>query len=142
METEARGSHRSPPSGRAMGRHNPFPAPRIPAGADRLIRDSSTCNASPAGRLMATFQAQAVLRRTSQKSPLKLAGVTLERTFYPRNSAEATGPLTLTRGLVALAPLASVDAADAAGAAAIANVDARDAWIGLNEPEPPVGRPA
>ncbi len=91
---------------------------------------------------MATFQTQAVLRRTSQKTPLKLAGVTLERTFYPRNSAEASGPLHLTRGLVALAPFASVDAADAAGAAAIANVAARDAWVGLSETDPPVGRPA
>ena len=90
---------------------------------------------------MATFQTQAVLRRTSQNTPLKLAGVTLDRTFYPGNAEEATGLLTLTRGLVALAPLASVEAADAAGAAAIANVDARDAWVGLNELEPPVGRP-
>ena len=62
--------------------------------------------------------------------------------FYPRNSVEATGPLSLTRGLVALAPLTAVDATDAAGAAVIANVDAEDAWVGLNEPDLPGGPPA
>lgn len=91
---------------------------------------------------MPTFQAQAVLRRSSQGTPLRLAGVTLDSMFYPRNSAEAIGPLKLASGLVALAPLDSVDAPDAAGAATIANVDARDAWVGLNEPEPPAEHPA
>ena len=89
---------------------------------------------------MARFQTQAVLRRTSRATPLRLVGITLDSRFYPRSLAEATGPLTLTKGLVALAPLAAVDAFDAEGAAAIANADAHEAWIGLDDPDPGRGR--
>jgi hypothetical protein len=85
---------------------------------------------------MTTYHSQAVLRRASRTTPLRLAGVTLDKTFFPRASGEATGPLTLARGLVALAPLAQVEASDAASAAVIANVDARDAWAGLDAPRP------
>ncbi len=81
-----------------------------------------------------TYHTQAVLRRASTTTPLRLAGVTLDRTFFPRDSGEATGPLTLARGLVALAPLAPVEARNAVSAAVIANLDARDAWAGLDGP--------
>lgn len=83
---------------------------------------------------MARFQTQAVLRRTSRKTPMTLVGITLDNTFYPRSPADATGPLTLTKGLVALAPLTVVDADHAVDAAEIAQVDARDAWAGLDGP--------
>lgn len=82
-------------------------------------------------RLMARYQTQAVLRRASQWTPLVLVGITLDSTFYPQSGAEASGPLTLNRGLVALAPLAAVEARSPAAGAVTANRDARDAWRGL-----------
>ena len=91
------------------------------------------------------FQTQAVLRRRSQTDSLTLVGVTLDKTFFP-NDADAGSqdgePLTLTKGLVALAPLSSVDAVDATDAAVTANADARESWKGLepgtrNEPPTP-----
>lgn len=60
-----------------------------------------------------------------------LVGITLDSTFYPQSAADASGALTLTRGLVALAPLAAVEAESRVAAAAAANRDARDAWRGL-----------
>ena len=87
--------------------------------------------AQPPRRPFVRFQAQAVLRRVTQSTPLRLIGVTLDNTFYPQAAAEATGPLVLRKGLVALAPLTAVDAFHAADAAAIANVEAREAWKGL-----------
>lgn len=86
--------------------------------------------------LMARYQTQAVLRRASEWTPLVLVGITLDSTFYPQTSAEASGPLNLTRGLVALAPLAAVEAESPAAAAVAANSDARDAWRGLGSARP------
>lgn len=88
---------------------------------------------------MVRYQTQAVLRRTSPATPLLLVGVTLDNTYYPGNPAEATGELDLTKGLVALAPLTSVEAPDAVHAAAMANLDARAAWKGLDWPAPSEG---
>ena len=82
---------------------------------------------------MVRFQTQAVLRRATQEDPLRLVGITLDSTFYPQPADEGTGPLVLTKGLVALAPLTAVDALHAADAAVIANVDAREAWQGLEK---------
>lgn len=81
---------------------------------------------------MALFQTQAVLRRASRARPLVLVGITLDSTFYPDTPADALGPLTLTKGLVALGPLTAVDAAHPADAAEIAKVDARESWSGLD----------
>lgn len=88
---------------------------------------------------MARYQAQAVLRRTSKRTPLVLVGITLDSTFYPLSAADASGPLILTRGLVALAPLAAVEADSRLAAAGTANRDARDAWRGLGSPGPTRG---
>ena len=90
---------------------------------------------------MARYQTQAVLRRTSTAHPLLLVGITLDETFYPRTTADATGTLVLTKGLVALAPLSAVDAADAPKAAVIANAEAGVTWHGL-EPGPSRRTPA
>ena len=90
---------------------------------------------------MAPNQTQAVLRRTSSADPLLLVGITLDETFYPRTAADATETLVLTKGLVALAPLSAVDAADTPKAAVIANADAGVAWHGL-EPGPNRRTPA
>lgn len=79
---------------------------------------------------MARYQTQALLRRTSRTTPLLLVGITLDSTFYPGSPADATGPLLLTKGLVALAPLTAVDAQHADAAAAIANRDAREGGQG------------
>lgn len=62
---------------------------------------------------------------------MRLVGVTLDGAFYPRTAADATGALTLTKGLVALAPLSPVDAQDALQGAALASEDADEAWTGL-----------
>ncbi|GAC1663972.1 MAG: hypothetical protein NVS9B8_03650 [Candidatus Limnocylindrales bacterium] len=83
---------------------------------------------------MTRFQTQAVLRRTSRATPLLLVGITLDNTFYPGTPDDATGPLSLTKGLVALAPLTAVDAPHAVDAAVMANVDAREAWADLGAP--------
>lgn len=80
---------------------------------------------------MTRFQTQAVLRRTSSTTPLVLVGVTLDRTLYPDAPADATGPLHLTKGVVALAPLSAVDAVHPVDAAEIAKIDARASWAGL-----------
>ena len=80
---------------------------------------------------MTLYQTQAVLRRSSATTLLMLVGVTLDSTFYPGTPADATGPLRLTKGLVALAPLTAVDAQHADAAAVIANREAREAWAGL-----------
>ena len=68
-----------------------------------------------------------------------LVGITLDSTFYPQSAAEASGPLTLIRGLVALAPLAAVEAESPAAAAVTANSDAREAWRGLRSAWPTQG---
>ncbi len=66
--------------------------------------------------------------------PLKLVRVTLDGKFSPGTPAHATGPLMLTKGLEALAPLTAADASEAVDAAVIAHVDARDAWGGPSLP--------
>lgn len=83
---------------------------------------------------MPRFQSQAVLRRTTPKSPLLLVGVTLDGAFYPRSPGDATGRLVMTKGLVALGPLTSVEAPDATQAASLAIVDALAVWNGPNSP--------
>lgn len=89
---------------------------------------------------MVRYQTQVVLRRTSPPTPLLPVGVTLDNTYYPGNPAVATGKLTLTQGLAALAPLPTVDAPDPVRAAAIANPDARNAWKGMRRPWPTEGQ--
>lgn len=84
---------------------------------------------------MVRYQTQAVLRRTSRTTPLKVVGVTLDSTFFPGSAEDATGPLTLDKGLVALAPLSAVDARGAAEAATSANLDAMETWSGVQGPE-------
>ena len=81
---------------------------------------------------MNRYQAQAVLRRTSALTPLRLVGVTLASVFFPRTPADGAGPLLLTKGMVALAPLTAIDAEDPASAAIIARDDAQAAWRGLD----------
>ncbi len=98
-----------------------------------LVRTSSRL-LQPGRIPMTRYQTQAVLRRTSHTTPLALVGVTLDHTFYPSNAAEASGTLSLAKGLVALAPLTSVEATDPVKAAAIANLDAGQAWTGLDGP--------
>jgi hypothetical protein len=80
------------------------------------------------------YHAQAVLRRSARHAPLLLVGVTLDSTFFPRNPADATTPFVLTKGLVALAPLTSVDATRPEAAATVAMLDARRTWSGRNSP--------
>lgn len=69
--------------------------------------------------------------------PLRLVGVTLNRTFFARSLGDATGTLLLTKGLVALAPLSPVDAVDSSEAAAVAMADAGMAWSGAHSPAGP-----
>ena len=81
---------------------------------------------------MNRYQAQAVLRRTSTLTPLRLVGVTLASVFFPRTPADGGRPLLLTKGLVALAPLTAIDAKDPGSAAIIASDEAQAAWRGLD----------
>jgi len=83
---------------------------------------------------MMRYQPQAVLRRMSLTAPLVLVGVTLDSTFFPRHARDATSRLVLTKGLVALAPLATVTAADSSDAAVSALADASALWSGSHSP--------
>jgi hypothetical protein len=78
------------------------------------------------------LQAQAVLRRADLAAPLRLVGVLMAGAFHPLTAQDAWGPLHLELGLVALAPLATVEAADASAGSAEAMVEARRHW---SEPE-------
>lgn len=83
------------------------------------------------------LQAQAVLQRMDPEAPLRLVGVLLAGAFHPLTAQEAWGPLHLEVGLVALAPLTPVVAADESAGAAVAMVEARGQWS-----EPGAGRGA
>lgn len=74
------------------------------------------------------LQAQAVLRRADLAAPLRLVGVLMAGAFHPLTAQDAWGPLHLEVGLVALAPLTPVIAADAGAGAAEAMVEAREQW--------------
>ena len=74
------------------------------------------------------LQAQAVLRRADLVAPLRLVGVLMAGAFHPLTAQDAWGPLYLEVGLVALAPLTPVVAADASAGAAEAMVEARGHW--------------
>jgi hypothetical protein len=74
------------------------------------------------------LQAQAVLRRVDVAAPLRLVGVLMAGAFHPLTAQDAWGPLHLEVGLVALAPLTPVVAADAGAGAAEAMVEAREQW--------------
>ena len=81
------------------------------------------------------YQVQAVLRRVTRKAPLLLVGVTLDSKFYPRTAKDATGTLSLTKGLVALSPLSAVDAQGPAEAAPVAMAEANEDWDGDHSPD-------
>jgi len=74
------------------------------------------------------LQAQAVLRRVDLAAPLRLAGVLIGGAFHPLTAQDAWGPLHLEVGLVALAPLTPVVAADVGAGAAEAIEEARGQW--------------
>jgi hypothetical protein len=74
------------------------------------------------------LQAQAVLRRADLATPLRLVGVLMAGAFHPLTAQDAWGPLHLEVGLVALAPLTPVVAADPSAGAAEAMVEARGHW--------------
>ena len=74
------------------------------------------------------LQAQAVLRRADLAAPLRLVGVLMAGAFHPLSAQDAWGPLHLEVGLVALAPLTPVVAADASAGAIEAMVEARVHW--------------
>lgn len=74
------------------------------------------------------FQAQAVLRRADLAAPLRLAGVLVAGAFHPLTVQDAWGPLHLEVGLVALAPLTPVIAADVDEGASLAMAEAREHW--------------
>ncbi len=74
------------------------------------------------------LQAQAVLRRADLAAPLRLVGVLMAGAFHPLTAQDAWGPLHLEVGLVALAPLTPVVAADASVGAVEAMVEARGHW--------------
>jgi len=76
------------------------------------------------------LQAQAVLRRVDLEAPLRLVGVLMAGAFHPLTVQDAWGPLHLEVGLVALAPLTPVVAADSTSAAAQAMREAREHWSG------------
>ena len=75
------------------------------------------------------LQAQAVLRRADLAAPLRLVGVLMAGAFHPMTAQDAWGPLHLEVGLVALAALSPVVAADSREGAAEAMVEARAHWI-------------
>jgi hypothetical protein len=74
------------------------------------------------------LQAQAVLRRVDLAAPLRLVGVLIGGAFHPLTAQDAWGPLHLEVGLVALAPLTPVFAADLGAGAAEAIEEARGQW--------------
>jgi len=74
------------------------------------------------------LQAQAVLRRVDLAAPLRLVGVLMAGAFHPLTTHDAWGPLHLEVGLVALAPLTPVVAADGSTGAAEAMEEARGQW--------------
>lgn len=74
------------------------------------------------------LQAQAVLRRVDLAAPLRLVGVLVGGAFHPLTAQDAWGPLHLEIGLVALAPLNPVVAADLGAGAAQASEEARGQW--------------
>ena len=74
------------------------------------------------------LQAQAVLRRADLEAPLHLVGVLMAGAFHPLTAQDAWGPLHLEVGLVALAPLTPVVAADTSSGAVEAMVEARGRW--------------
>jgi hypothetical protein len=74
------------------------------------------------------LQAQAVLRRADLAAPLRLVGILMAGAFHPLTTQDAWGPLHLEVGLVALAPLTPVVAADARAGAAEAMQEARGHW--------------
>ena len=74
------------------------------------------------------LQAQAVLRREDLAAPPRLVGVLMASAFHPLTAQDAWGPLHLEVGLVALAPLTPVVAADASAGAVEAMVEARGHW--------------
>ena len=74
------------------------------------------------------LQAQAVLRRADLAAPLRLVGVLMAGAFHPLTAQDAWGPLHLEIGLVALAPLTPVVAADPGAGAVEAMVEARGHW--------------
>jgi hypothetical protein len=74
------------------------------------------------------LQAQAVLRRVDLAAPLRLVGVLMAGAFHPLTVQDAWGPLHLEVGLVALAPLTPVVAADARAGAVEAMTEAREHW--------------
>ena len=74
------------------------------------------------------LQAQAVLRRADLAAPLRLVGVLMAGAFHPLTAQDAWGPLHLEVGLVALAPLTPVVAADVSLGAVEAMVEARGQW--------------
>jgi hypothetical protein len=74
------------------------------------------------------LQAQAVLRRADLAAPLRLVGVLMAGAFHPLTAQDAWGPLHLEAGLMALAPLSPVVAADPGAGAVEAMVEARGHW--------------
>ena len=74
------------------------------------------------------LQAQAVLRRVDLAAPLRLVGVLIGGAFHPLTAQDAWGPLHLEVGLVALAPLTPVVAADLGAGAVEAIQEAREQW--------------
>lgn len=74
------------------------------------------------------LQAQAVLRRADLAAPVRLVGVLMAGAFHPLTAQDAWGPLRLEMGLVALAPLTPVVAADPGAGAVEAMVEARGRW--------------
>lgn len=88
------------------------------------------------------YQAQAVLRRITRTEPLLLVGVTLDRKFFPRRPRDATGTLSMTKGLVALSPLSAVDAVGSSEAAPMAMAEANEEWDGDHSPDGGLRDPA
>lgn len=74
------------------------------------------------------LQAQAVLRRDDLVAPPRLVGVLMAGSFHPLRAEDAWGPLHLERGLVALAPLTPVAAADVDAGVIAATLEARSRW--------------
>ena len=74
------------------------------------------------------LQAQAVLRREDIAAAPRLVGVLMAGSFHPLTAQDAWGPLYLEDGLVALAPLTVVVAADTGEGAAKAMIEACSVW--------------
>jgi len=74
------------------------------------------------------LQAQAVLRRADLAAPLRLVGVLMAGAFHPLTAQDAWGSLHLEVGLVALARLTPIVAANTSAGAAEAMLEARGHW--------------